>query len=1692
MNSSTLSQGLIAEFKGHGKNLNPHAGINVNAPGKAWTIFDANNEYFVRSEHQLLYVYLRNQPRPLNDRPVVDPDIIDQYDLLDRKQNPQPVDRTQWNAADLFTARRDQLNQAFNEIKAYRESNNLKKLLGPISQLSQPQTNHSSIHDLDYITLLNLRSARDRGTDIAPRLQVLKLGEDEFDYLSRIVEIDNAGQPILDSEWENLYNLIVQRIKQYELYSNWITEEQQIGAISNGPWLTLSPDRFRLRPSDPGTDIPAWVPTPWCSDEAVRRQWESILRARSDQMQSITTGMQSAVDNVESELLARLRDDLLAAARPGPGTLGLENFGQHLQINVRADTCQMTTRLAQAIETMQGLLFGAHNGLLNDDSITLEADHFDEQWKWLGSYATWRAAMLVFLYPENTLRPTLLNRKSPAFETLINDLRDLCGTVTETDVRDEADKYELYFKDICSLSCAGLRQTAGLIPHEQPYPRMTGETSPWWDIGDVLAIGRGEATGGYYVSSWVRQPGWGLKGSPVQSLWQPVTNLAKFSQIVGMVPFQNTLDSTNLAVYFRARAGASYQYQVVRHDGQTFGAPESIDMLPKLLCSSQYVQRSLPLSPALSKANVNPWTLDPNDQVVIADLDGDGRSEIILISGVLGSNGRRRLGVLCEWGGGLRLDWDGYIDDGWRVPDPERPVLFQVILNDVPWPVQRLLIVNPSGPRLATLGWVDGNLEVINATDTISGPTGNWKVSLSTKIDTKDQPTVFIAASLGGGQKLVVFDYQEDPTLGITVDFKTVAHVMSWQNQTFVLSSTQEVLGVDKNPHPDPFNIEWQVFHPVRSGYLPTGSFGGDSRDDIFLTGIHTGCCWLGLLRWDDTKNLLSVPPSVIYWGSGSSYSGWQPLVKNIPGINGQSDWQLDNYDEFYSYETGTASAGIIVRSPVLSTDSSSPSSMGVLAYQPGGTLAVVWRTSKQIQSASASISPWDLHQNDCFYIADIDGDGVSELVIFRPDTTSPLAICTIQSDGSILVSWRSPSGTISFPFGHDLDGWYLSGNNRFLVADLDDDGYPEILGINLDSTDLRLGVLHPMSDPIQPRLQDLPKQFPPFGVTDQDITNQFPGAARMLRRQQIENAYNANLLRDGQGNESYLGQTYLDEAYYFVPIEIALRLSESGNYAAALEWLRSVYDYDLPIDERKIAYSLILDAGTPSFERGLDWLDDPLNPHAIAATRKNSYTKYTLLLIVHCLLDYADAEFTRATSESVPRARELYMKALQLLDGAELNQHTDKCLDLIGNLSITVGSAEDIWVLDQIKRGLAQINNYSVLADAVKQIQPLLASHTSPVRKLAQAEKILSELTGDQIRPATLDQVLSEDARLRRKAVSAVLTDGNALKTVTLLGAAGGIFVEIDLGHWEHVPAPELIVCIPLNRAIQTARDHVLLNLHKIDTCRNIAGMELELEHYGGMTAMMVSSGDQLPSPDMTNYQPLPYRYTTLIERAKQLVDLARQIEASMLNFIEKVDLGRYEELKARQDLGLAQAGLRLKDLQLVEANDNVGLAQLQRERAVIQKNEYTSWLQQGISALEYLSLANMGLAAINYSAAAALSLSGSIASAYSPEAVASWWGSSAGQMASAASSFGQMHSTMSSILSTFAGYERRSEEWRLQLALAAQDVSIGQQQITLANDRVNIAGQERAISNLHLIMHRLSLTFSPTSLPTPTCMIG
>lgn len=130
-------------------------------------------------------------------------------------------------------------------------------------------------------------------------------------------------------------------------------------------------------------------------------------------------------------------------------------------------------------------------------------------------------------------------------------------------------------------------------------------------------------------------------------------------------------------------------------------------------------------------------------------------------------------------------------------------------------------------------------------------------------------------------------------------------------------------------------------------------------------------------------------------------------------------------------------------------------------------------------------------------------------------------------------------------------------------------------------------------------------------------------------------------------------------------------------------------------------------------------------------------------------------------------------------------------------------------------------------------------------------------------------------------------------------------------------------------------------MNLHKLRNGRNIAGLERESDTQG-LPAGMLGSNGQLRRSAAIALRPTPYRYAVLMERAKQLVTIAQQIEAAFLSALERRDAEAYSLLKARQDQQLSRAGLKLQDLRVTEAAHGLTLAKLQTTRAVFQAEHF------------------------------------------------------------------------------------------------------------------------------------------------------
>lgn len=522
-------------------------------------------------------------------------------------------------------------------------------------------------------------------------------------------------------------------------------------------------------------------------------------------------------------------------------------------------------------------------------------------------------------------------------------------------------------------------------------------------------------------------------------------------------------------------------------------------------------------------------------------------------------------------------------------------------------------------------------------------------------------------------------------------------------------------------------------------------------------------------------------------------------------------------------------------------------------------------------------------------------------------------------------------------------------------------------------------------------------------------------------------------------------------ESQYFVPLDIAFRLRDEGRSKESLEWLMRAADCRTgrPKSAEAAAHLDSLSANGGSPRREDDWMTAPL-PHEAAERTPGGYERRVVLGAISAYLDMAEADFARDTPESLARAREAYLAALDLLESDVLGMPSTPC----STLTIEIGDEKVRQIVigirdDLIKGGGLRGFDRDQLEAADKAVDQLVKGHRPGDDQVAFREKV--RLAYDKAKPRGAAKATSakvaEGTNAQAQRVKTLLEDRTIFNRVQKgFVQSGGQLLWID-----RIPAPAFSFCIPPNPVIYLLRLRAESGYFKLTHCMNAAGLKRETPAYSAPAD--VTSGVpylvESAAPISNEYFMPPgaviYRYRVLIERARQLVSIAQQVESTYLQFLERRDAEQYTVMQARQGLSLAGATVSLQDLRVDEANHARGLAQLQSDRAEAVVNHYDAILEAGLLQAEVTAMQALQFAAILQS--------GGVAAA-GPQG--------------APSAAAQAQSLISSFNSMYASYERREQEWELQKSLSEIDRTIAEVQQTLSEDRFQITLQERRISEL------------------------
>ena len=169
-------------------------------------------------------------------------------------------------------------------------------------------------------------------------------------------------------------------------------------------------------------------------DVTARERFEGLLRSRTAQFEAAKDDLTLLVSDVEESYRPAMRDALIELMDTSDASVSekAETFADTYLIDMKMSGCDRVTRVRQAITTMQRLIFSGGSGLLENPNLRLNSLDFDEAWKWLGTFETWRSAVAVYLYPENFLDPALRRSSSHGFKVLCDELRS-SASVEEVD-----------------------------------------------------------------------------------------------------------------------------------------------------------------------------------------------------------------------------------------------------------------------------------------------------------------------------------------------------------------------------------------------------------------------------------------------------------------------------------------------------------------------------------------------------------------------------------------------------------------------------------------------------------------------------------------------------------------------------------------------------------------------------------------------------------------------------------------------------------------------------------------------------------------------------------------------------------------------------------------------------------------------------------------------------------------------------------------------------------------------------------------------------------------------------------------------------------------------------------------------------------------------------------------------------------
>ena len=327
-------------------------------------------------------------------------------------------------------------------------------------------------------------------------------------------------------------------------------------------------------------------------------------------------------------------------------------------------------------------------------------------------------------------------------------------------------------------------------------------------------------------------------------------------------------------------------------------------------------------------------------------------------------------------------------------------------------------------------------------------------------------------------------------------------------------------------------------------------------------------------------------------------------------------------------------------------------------------------------------------------------------------------------------------------------------------------------------------------------------------------------------------------------------------------------------------------------------------------------------------------------------------------------------------------------------------------------------------------------------------------------------------------------------------------------LGLAKQAGGKAAVFCVPPNTDLLAYWDRVEDRLNKIRNCMDITGAQRVPSLFAPEIDPLLLARARAAGLSIEDVLSLgsgsvpPYRFTHLIDRARQYAHSVQSFAAALLAALEKKDAEELGRLRNTHELNLLRLRSRALEFEVASATDTVDALQRQRDATEYRQGYYATLRTASLTGWERTQQIARHTASLSHVTASTIAFASAIAKAIpnggSPFAMTYGGiqvGGALGAAAGATSLLGAAAEATSASAGLEATFQRRDEDWQHQQKLAELELLNLDRQIAAAQIRVEIASRtlevhERSIEQAQEILEFDAAKF--TSLDRYTSQAG